>query len=75
MGKTSVFSPRNIGQIRVLMQYSDIRQKEIAQKFNVSLQSVSSIKKSLPTKWKDWKMWLEKKNYCKIGPKDKKYGT
>ena len=50
MGKTSVFSPRKIGQIRVLLQYSDIRQKEIAQKFNVSLQSVSSIKKKSPYK-------------------------
>ena len=49
MGKTSDFSPRKIGQIRVLLQHCDMRQKEIAQKFNVSPQSVSSIKKS----WKE----------------------
>ena len=47
MGKTIDFSPRKIGQIRVLLQHSDIRQKEIAQKFNVPLQSVRSIKKKL----------------------------
>lgn len=47
MGKTSDFSPRKIGQIRVLLQHSDIKQKEIAQKLSVSPQSVSSIKKKL----------------------------
>ena len=47
MGKTSAFSPRKIGQIRVLLQHSDMRQKEIAQKFNLSPQSVSAIKKKL----------------------------
>ena len=47
MGKTRDFSPRKIGQIRVLLQHSDMRQKEVAQKFNVSPQSVSSIKKKL----------------------------
>ena len=33
--------------MRVLLQHSDMRQKEIAQKFNVSPQSASSIKKKL----------------------------
>ena len=47
MGKISDFSPRKIGQIRVLLKHSDMRQKEIAQKFNVSPKSVNSIKKKL----------------------------
>ena len=47
MGKCSDLSPRKIGQIRVLLQHSKLKQSEIARDLNVSKQTVSLMKKKL----------------------------
>ena len=47
MGKVSDLSPRKVGQINVLLQVSNLKQKEIAAKLGVSTQTVSNIKKKL----------------------------
>ena len=47
MGKNSDLSPRKIGQIKVLLEDSELKQKEIARKLNISTQIVSLIKKKI----------------------------
>lgn len=47
MGKRSDLSPRKIGQIKVLISDSALKQKDIAKKLNISCQSVSNIKKKM----------------------------
>lgn len=47
MGKRSDLSPRKIGQVKVLLSDSALKQKEIAKKLNISCQSVSNIKKKM----------------------------
>ena len=45
MGKTKDLSPRKVGQVKVLLQKTGMKQKEIAKKLNISPQSVRLIKK------------------------------
>ena len=45
MGKTKDLSPGKVGQVKVLLQKTGMKQKEIANKLNISPQSVSLIKK------------------------------
>lgn len=45
MGKTKDLSPRKVGQVKVLLHETGLKQKEIAKKLNISPQSVSLIKK------------------------------
>jgi len=45
MGKKSDISPRKIGQIKVLLSESGLKQREIAKKLSVSTQTVSVIKR------------------------------
>ena len=47
MGKKKDLSPRKKGQICVLLEHSDLKQKEIAKKLNVSPQVVSATKQKL----------------------------
>src|ERR1700755_57851 len=47
MSKSSDLSPRKIGQIKVLLSVSAIKQKDIVKKLNISCQSVSNIKKKM----------------------------
>ena len=47
MGKKSDLSPRKKGQIRALMENTELSQREIARRLNVSQKSVSSIKRRL----------------------------
>lgn len=47
MGKGKDLSPRKKGQIRVLLENSSLKQKEIAKKLDISVQTVSKIKKTL----------------------------
>ena len=47
MGKRKDLSPRKKGQISVLLEVKGLKQKDIAKRFNVSTQSVSSVKKTL----------------------------
>ena len=45
MGKKKDLSPRKVGQIKVLLQETSMKQREIAKKLHVSPQSVCVIKK------------------------------
>jgi DNA-directed RNA polymerase I, II, and III subunit RPABC1 len=47
MGKIKDLSPRKIGQIEVLLNNSELKQKDIAKKLSVSSQTVSNIKRKL----------------------------
>ena len=47
MGKRKDLSRRKKGQISVLLKHSDLKQKEIAKKLNISTQTVSAIRKKL----------------------------
>ena len=47
MGKKSGFNTRKIGQIEVLLNQTQLKQREIAQKIRVSTQNVSVIKKKI----------------------------
>ena len=49
MGKRKDLSPRKKGQISVLFKHSDLKQKEIAKKLNISTRIVSAIRKKLET--------------------------
>ena len=40
-------SPRKKGQISVLVKQSDLKQKEIAKKLNISTQTVSAVRTKL----------------------------
>ena len=50
MGKRKDLSPRKKGQISVLFKHSDLKQKEIAKKLNISTRIVSAIRKKLKRK-------------------------
>lgn len=58
MGKTKDLSPRKVGQIKVLLKETCMKQKEIARKLKISPQSVSLIKK-------------KEENHRDLGPKRK----
>ena len=46
MAKGKDLSPRKKGQIKVLLENGKLKQKEIAAQLKVSVQTVSSVKKS-----------------------------
>ena len=47
MGKKSDLSPRNIGQIRVLLETAELSQKKISRRLDVSQAAVASIKRKI----------------------------
>ena len=51
MGKRKDLSLKKKGQISVLLKRSDLKQKEIAKKLNISTQTISATKKNW--KWEE----------------------
>ena len=49
MEKRKDLNPRKKGQINVLLKHSDLKQKEIVKKLNISTQTVSAV---APEAWR-----------------------